>query len=289
MRRFLAFATVPALMLALVTARPAAAQVSVGADLGVYSAYVWRGLSLTNRPVLQPDLWLSLPVGGNASITVGGWSSIDIGKYDDPNKDFSEGGGRAGPDLTEFDWYGEFGTSFGSASVTLGVTGYVYPNDFGLTSSSNTIEIYGQLGLGTVLSPSLSAYYDVDKIKGLYLEGSISHDLAISPSFTLTLGALAGFSAGQGCDLKGAKVYPVDCTATPSWNFAENGLTHVDLSLGTSFNAGSISFSPAFHFQISNDIQTKFNTPSKLDESTKIWFGTSISWASGSGDEAAAE
>jgi hypothetical protein len=73
----------------------------VGADLGIYSAYVWRGLSLTNRPVLQPDLWLSLPVGGNGSITVGGWSSIDIGKYDNPTKDISEGGGNAGPDLTE--------------------------------------------------------------------------------------------------------------------------------------------------------------------------------------------
>jgi hypothetical protein len=283
MRRYLAFAAVPALILALVTARPASAQVSVGADLGVYSAYVWRGLSLTNRPVLQPDLWLSYPVGGNASITVGGWSSIDIGKYDDPNDDFSEGGGAAGPDLTEFDWYGEFGTSFGSASLTLGVTGYVYPNDFGLTSSSNTIEIYGQLGLGTVLSPSISAYYDVDKIKGLYLEGSISHDLAISPSFTLTLGALAGLSAGQGCEPDSNN------TCTVVSNFFDNGLTHVDLSAATSFTAGSFSISPAFHFQISQDEFTKLNSPSKLDESTKIWFGVSFSWASGGGDEAAAE
>jgi len=289
MRRYLAFAAVPALVLALVTARPVSAQVSVGADLGVYSAYVWRGLSLTNRPVLQPDLWLSYPVGGNASITVGGWSSIDIGKYDDANDHISEGGGVAGPDLTEFDWYGELGTTVGSASLTLGVTGYVYPNDFGLTSTSNTIEIYGQIGLSNVLSPSLSAYYDVDKIKGLYLEGSISHDLAISPSFTLTLGALAGLSAGQGCELTGAEVFPDDCTATPSYNFAENGLTHVDLSVATSFSAGSLSISPIFHFQISNNQATKINSPSKADESTKIWFGVSFSWASGGGDEAAAE
>jgi Bacterial protein of unknown function (Gcw_chp) len=283
MRRYLAFAAVPALVLALVTARPASAQVSVGADLGVYSAYVWRGLSLTNRPVLQPDLWLSYPVGGNASITVGGWSTIDIGKYDDPNDDISEGGGHAGPDLTEFDWYGELGTTVGSASLTLGVTGYVYPNDFGLTSTSNTIEIYGQIGLSNVLSPSLSAYYDVDKIKGLYLEGSISHDLAISPSFTLTLGALAGLSAGQGCEPDSND----NCTVVG--NFFDNGLTHVDLSAATSFTAGSFSISPAFHFQISQDEFTKFNTPSKFDEGSKIWFGVSFSWASGGGDEAAAE
>jgi hypothetical protein len=248
-------------------------------------------LSLTNRPVLQPDLWLSFPIGGNASFTVGGWSSIDIGKYDNPTKDISEGGGAAGPDLTEFDWYGEFGTSFGSASLTLGVTGYIYPNDKNptpttaglLTSDNNTIEIYGQLGLSTVLSPSISAYYDVDKIKGLYLEGSISHDLALSPSFTLTLGALAALSAGQGCEPTSGG----NCTVTS--NFFDNGLTHVDLSVATSFTTGSFSISPAFHFQISQDEWTKINTPSKLDESTKIWFGATISWASGSGDEAAAE
>lgn len=284
MRRFLAFATAPVLALALVTARPATAQVSYGADLGIYSAYVWRGLSLTNRPVVQPDLWLSVPVGGSASITVGGWSTIDIGKYDDPNDDISEGGGRAGPDLTEFDWYGEFGTSIGNASLSLGVTGYVYPNDLpGLTSSSNTIEIYGQLGLGTVLSPSISAYYDVDKIKGLYLEGSISHDLALTPSFTLTLGALAGLSAGQGCEPTSGG----NCTVTS--NFFDNGLTHVDLSAATSFTAGSFSISPVFHFQISQDEATKFNSPTKFDKGSKIWFGVSFSWAGGGGDEATAE
>jgi len=283
MRRILAFATVPVLILALITARPVSAQLSWGADLGAYSAYVWRGLSLTNQPVIQPDLWFSLPVGGNSSVTVGGWSTIDIGKYDDPNDDISEGGGVAGPDLTEFDWYGEFGTTFGEASLTLGVTGYIYPNDSGLTSTSNTIELYGQIGLGTVLSPSLSAYYDVDKIKGLYLEGSISHDIALSPSFSLTLGALAGLSAGQGCEPDSGG----NCTAVS--NFFDNGLTHVDLSVATSFSAGSISIAPVFHFQISQDEFTKFNSPTKFDESSKIWFGVSLSWASGGGEEETAE
>ena len=38
------------------TAAPAAAQVTVGADLGLFSSYVWRGISLTNKPVAQPDV-----------------------------------------------------------------------------------------------------------------------------------------------------------------------------------------------------------------------------------------
>ncbi|MEP7326667.1 MAG: TorF family putative porin [Gemmatimonadota bacterium] len=272
MRRFLAFATMPALFLALVVTRPVSAQVGFGADLGVYSAYVWRGLSLTNRPVAEPDLWISMPVGANGSITLGGWSNIELGKYDDPAKHISQGGGVAGPDLTEFDPYLEYATTIGNASLSLGATGYIYPNHSGATSESNTTELYAQLGLGTVLSPSISAYYDIDKVKGLYLEGSISHDLAVSPSFTLTLGALAGLSAGQGCDVN----------SNDSCNFADNGFTHADFSVATSFGAGALSISPVFHFQLSGDDATKFNSPTKIDKSTKIWFGVSFSWASGS-------
>ncbi len=282
MRRFLAFATVPALILALVVTRPVSAQVGYGADLGVYSAYVWRGLSLTNRPVAEPDLWISLPLGANGAITLGGWSNVELGKYDDPAKHISQGGGVAGPDLTEFDPYLEYATTMGNASLSLGAVGYIYPNHFGATSESNTTELYAQLGLGTVLTPSISAYYDIDQIKGLYLEGSISHDVAVSPSFTLTLGALAGFSAGQGCEPDSND----NCTVVS--NFFDNGLTHVDFSAATSFSVGSFSISPVIHFQISQDEFTKFNSPAKFDEGSKIWFGVSFSWASGGSDETAA-
>ncbi len=276
MRRFLAFATVPALILALVVTRPVSAQVGFGADLGLYSGYIWRGLSLTNRPVAEPDLWISMPVGANGSITLGGWSNIELGKYDDPAKHISQGGGVAGPDLTEFDPYLEYATTIGNASLSLGVTGYIYPNHSGTTSESNTTELYAQLGLGTVLTPSISAYYDIDQIKGLYLEGSVSHDIAVSPSFTLTLGALGGFNAGMGCEADSNG----NCTVAS--NFFDNGFTHADFSVATSFSAGSLSISPVFHFQISSDEGTKFNSPSKLNESSKIWFGVVFSWASGS-------
>ena len=263
---------------AFLAASQASAQVTVGADLGVYSAYVWRGLTLSSKPVAQPDLWLAFPVG-NGAITVGGWGNIELGQYDGSD-DISEGGGAAGPDLTEFDWWADYSNSFGQATVTLGATGYIYPNDFGLTSDANTIELYGRLAFATVLSPRLSAYYDVDKIKGLYFEGAVSHDLPVSESFSLTLGALVGFNAGQGCEPDSGGV----CQATTSFNYFDNGLTHVDLSVATSFAAGPVSIAPIFHFQISNDEFTKVNNLSKVDESIKVWFGAAISWASG-GDE----
>ena len=261
---------------ALLLIPPAAsAQVTVGADLGIHSAYVWRGLTLSSKPVAQPDLWLSLPVGGSGAVTVGGWGNVELGKYDGADE-ISEGGGEGGPDLTEFDWWAEYAHSFGQAELVFGATGYVYPNDQGITSDANTIELYARLGLANVLSPRLSAYYDIDKIKGLYLEGTIGYDVPVSESFTISLGALAGLSAGQGIN---------EDDPSESAYFAENGLTHIDLSAATEFAAGPFAITPAFHFQISNDEFTKFNKPSKPDESVKIWFGVTFSWASGGSEE----
>ena len=51
--------------LALPAVRPAAAcaQASVNADVTTANAYVWRGLTFTNRPVVQPHAHVTLPAG----------------------------------------------------------------------------------------------------------------------------------------------------------------------------------------------------------------------------------
>ena len=91
---------------ALVCAVPGYTQTGVGVDLDLFSSYVWRGLSLTNKPVAEPGVWISFPAG-NASITLGGWANIDLGAYDDPADDISESGGSSGINLSEFDPYAE--------------------------------------------------------------------------------------------------------------------------------------------------------------------------------------
>jgi hypothetical protein len=244
---------------------PASAQVTLGWDVAGFSSYVWRGLSLTNKPVIQPDAYLTIPLG-KASLTAGGWSSIDIGKYDNANNDISEGGGTSAFNLTEFDWWGEIGIPVGVATLTGGATGYIYPNDAGFTKDFNTVEVYGKIALSTVLSPKLSAYYDVDKVKGIYIEGSVSHGFPIGPK-SLTLGALAGYSNNE------------QPSSDPSANFADNGLTHVDLSASMAFTAGSLSLTPAIHGVIGSDDWTKITKPTALDTGFKLWGGVTISWS----------
>ena len=170
-------------------ARTARAQAAVGADLGLFSGYVWRGVSLTNRPVAQPGVYLIVPAGA-ASLTVGGWANVDLGRYDGSD-DLSQSGGASSLDLSEFDPWAEVSLPAGKAMLTGGVIGYVFPNDFGATDDFNTWEVYGKVGLSAPLSPKLAVYYDFDKVDGAYIEGSIGHSVPLGSSISLNLGALA--------------------------------------------------------------------------------------------------
>jgi uncharacterized protein (TIGR02001 family) len=263
----------------IAAAAPAAAQ-TVGADLGVFSSYVWRGLTLTNKPVAQPDLYLTFPAG-KASVTLGGWANIDLGKYDGTN-DISESGGLSAFNFAEFDPWAEISFPVGEkVTLTGGATAYIYPNDAGLTSALNTVEIYGKAAFATVLSPKLAVWYDVDKVKGAYFEGSISHSVPLGEKQSLTLGALAGFNAGQDADL--------DANGIPRaefFNFADNGFTHLDLSAGLPLTAGVFSITPAFHVVVNGDEATKITSANKTHD-VKFWGGATISWSKAYG--AAAE
>jgi hypothetical protein len=243
--------------------------VVVTSDAGAFNAYVWRGVTLTNRFVLQPDLYVTFPAGGG-SVVLGGWGSIEAGQYDDPVNDLSEGGGTSGFNATEVDLWAEYGHSLGSnLTGTFGGILYLFPNDAGLTNEVNrTVELYGKLQAGIPLSPKLSAWYDVDKVSGLYLEGSVTQPLAI-PGFPVTLGALAGFSAGQG---------PNENDPTQIANFASNTLTHVDLSASGALAIGPLAVAPTLHFLILNDELTQITKPA-VSRDVKAWAGVTLTWS----------
>lgn len=263
-------------------ARPAQAQATFGIDLDLFSSYVWRGLSLTNKPVAEPGVWVNFPAG-HGSITVGGWANIDLGEYDDIDDDISESGGTSAFNPSEFDPYAEISFPAGSATLTGGVIGYIYPNDLddapngGLDSDANTLEVYGKLGFDVPLSPELAVYYDIDKIKGAYIEANLSHSLAAGENISIDLGATGGFSAGQGV--------PDDPLSEESFNFADDGFTHLDLSLGVPFGAGPVSITPVLHAVITGDDATKVTSPTDVDTGTKLWGGVSLSWSNEAAEE----
>jgi uncharacterized protein Gcw-chp len=271
---------------AVATATPAAAQATIGADVGLFSDYVWRGITYTNKFVIQPDAYITFPTGP-ASFTAGGWFNIEPGKYDGAS-DISESGGESSFDVAEFDWWGEFNYPYQKANFTLGATGYYFPNDAGFTKAANTYELYGKVALSVPLNPKVAMWYDVDKIKGAYFEGSISHTIQPKDQkFSVVLGALAGVNAGQGI--------PDDPNSDQSFNFVDNGFTHLDLSAAVPFSAGPLSISPAVHVVVTGDDATKFTkfidkTTGELNsKDVKVWFGGTISWSKALGEAPAEE
>ncbi len=251
------------------TARPAAAQATIGWDVGLFSSYVWRGLTYTSRPVVQPDLYVTIPLSA-ASLTAGLWANIEPGKYNG-TRDISEGGGVASPDLAEWDWWAEIGGTAGLATLTAGATGYQFPNDAGLTKIFNTTEVYGKVALAVPsINPKASVYYDVDKVKGAYFEGSVSHGFPLTPAVPFNIGVTAGLSEGQEIN-----------TSKPGefYNFAMSGLTHVDLAVSSSFAAGPLSIAPALHLVYGHDRFTKFSISTTHPKDFKLWGGATISWS----------
>ena len=179
--------------------------------------------TLTGKPVAEPDLYVTFPAG-TASVTLGGWANIDLGKYDN-GTDISESGGTSAFNFAEFDPWAEVAFTVGKATLTGGATAYIYPNKCPIDDATiNTVEIYGKLAVDAPLSPKINVYYDVDKVKGLYAEGSVSHSFPASEKVSVNLTALAGINSGQGIN--------DDPNSDETANFFDSGFTHLDLSAG---------------------------------------------------------
>jgi hypothetical protein len=246
---------------------PAAAQATLGFDAAFNSQYVWRGLTFTNAFVIQPDVYLSF-----SGFTVGAWANVETKKGTGANDLSENGGARSG--IAEIDLWAEYGRTTGNAAWKAGWILYTFnKKNAAFSNAFDTHEVYGQISLsGMPITPTLYASYDVDKVKGLYVQPSVVYGVRASPALTINLGVLAGISAGQevntGKPAEGA-------------NFAKSGLTHVDFSASTSFAAGPLSIVPALHFQINNDANTKVTgaLAANRDKSSKVWGGITISWS----------
>jgi len=270
--------TAPLLLAGVIaTARPTAAQVTVGADVGLNSRYMFWGLTLSNRPVVQPDIYLTY-----AGFTAGVWGNLEVSKDGDPS-DLTSGGTRSG--ITEVDYWLEYNRDVGPTAVKLGVIRWTYSQENTgslspyatqanfpqLTENGpdiNSTELYGAVTLSSVpLSPNLTLYYDTDIYKGLFGWVSITHPVPIGTK-SLNVGALMGFTAGE-----------TNTTSNQIPLYASEGITHFDFSAGLPLEIGALSITPNAHFQVNIDDATKFTSGTQADGRTVFTIGTTLSWS----------
>ncbi|WP_409432878.1 TorF family putative porin [Litorimonas sp. RW-G-Af-16] len=200
------------------SAAPLAAQaqdISVTTGVDVVTDYVFRGVSLADTAV-QPYVEVS-----SGAFTAGAWFSTGLGDTSLFAAD-------------EVDLYlGYSVPTEGAISLDFGVTYYHYPQFGSLFSTSGsldddfrdadalddvgdilgldeddidgafedlvsgTYEVSASVGFDSVLSPSVTAYYDLT-LEALTLEGGISHSVPVSDKTSFDLGATVGLVSVDG-------------------------------------------------------------------------------------------
>lgn len=156
-----------------------ALEISGDAYAGIYDKYLWRGFDLSgSMPVAQGGVDISA-----GAFTYSWWGNLHLNTDD--------GEGFQSGELNETDIVIDYSRDL-SDLVSLSVGNIFYALD-GL---EDTNELYLALSLNTLLSPSLSVYYDWDEAEedGLFYTLSVGHDIALAEPLTLSLGALVSYN-----------------------------------------------------------------------------------------------
>lgn len=251
---------------------PAMAQAVVSGELGINSASVFRGVTDTNRPVLDVTVALEAPWHG-LDFTAGGWLAVEPKAYRAAD-DLSLLGDAARAGVTQGSFWLDATRGVGALSATVGATNYLYPALADLAATYNTVELYGSLSLDVPLAPALTLYQDVARIRGAYLEGTVAQPLLSSDHGELAVGAAAGWSLGQ--------AMPDDADSAEVGYFGGNGLTHVELFASSSRSVGALALGAHAHLVLARDAYTRVVAPDR-ERAAKLWLGISVGWSSATG------
>ncbi len=184
-------------------------------NVDVTSAYIFRGNTVNDEINVNPTAEVMA-----RGITFGVWGNF--------NTDISE--------FDEVDLYASYDLPLEDSPIGIGVgyTEYVYPGQSstaadGTVSAKNEAdrEVSATLSptADVMFSPSLLVAYGFQGAldEGIYLELGGSHDVPVSDDLVLEAGAALGYEAGD--------------------NVAENGFSHLTLSLGTDVGPASVGVS----------------------------------------------
>lgn len=154
--------------------------VSTAVSMDWVTHYVWRGMRLTDNPVLQPSVTVS--AGG---LSLNAWGSVDL---TDVNEDDGES-----LHLQEVDYTASYG--FSPVEGLDLMAGFIWYTFSGLDSTG---EVFASVGLSAVpLSPTVSVYYDIDEAEGLYANASVKHAFDITEKLNLTLSGGVGWGDAE--------------------------------------------------------------------------------------------
>jgi hypothetical protein len=165
----------------LVTTSQAAIEVEGDVYAGVFDKYLWRGFDLSGgSPVAQAGADLS-----SGGFTLSYWSNWQL------KDDVVLGSEVDSGEITETDIVLDYSADIGEMlSLSVGDIWYQ------LDGMDDTNELYVGATVNTLLSPTLTMYWDWDECEeeGLYFTLDISHSMDLMEGLALNLGALVSYN-----------------------------------------------------------------------------------------------
>jgi hypothetical protein len=209
-------------------------------QVDVTSRFIWRGFDLLpdNNSALQPSLTFDL---GDSGFSLNIWASFaltdrDIYKYWD-----------------EIDLTLTYALKTPEAlSLVLGFTnyGYWFARNFEFKDNT-TQEFFVELGFPKVpLSPTLTAFYDINLGDGLYVQLTGGHAVPLG-GLTLDLAAALGYNAGM---------------FLPEG--ADTGFSDLTIGASLPIKLGGLTLSPFVNYT--------FVFLDAVNDDNELWFGASL-------------
>jgi len=214
-------------------------------DLAWNSKYVWRGINVTEDPVLQPAITFGY---GDLSLNV--WANLDTTAVNDYEWQ-----------ANEIDYTLDYSASWEKMNFSVGGIFYQFPG----LHDVDTVEVYGAVGLDVPSSPTLTVYQDLDEHDGTYMVLSFGHTFedVWKPSSAVRMGVDVGMSFGYGTRKHNLFYYGADAS----------GWADATVTLGLPFAIGEhVTVTPAVHHSwILSD-----GLSDALGEDSAFWAGVSV-------------
>lgn len=267
------------LVIGLALAQPpptAHAQLVAGASASLATPYVWRGITRSNGWNVQPEVFLAARLA-RGFLTAGAWSNLEAGR---PSPGNLSDLGSDRPGVSEVNYWLQYARPVGEVEVTVGAMHYTFPSASPTATrmrDDNTTEIYSAIQLSSrYLVPRFTAYFDVDRVRGFYLESGATVPLLAYPfgnPVVFYASAMAGYNLGQ-------EVNPD--RPGQNANFKNDGFTHFDFSVRATLRpvkALPLSINIEPHWQFKVDELTKRTSPESGDSNRhrQFWLGVSVS------------
>lgn len=165
------------MMIAAAFAAGAVYAADVDVDIGMYSQYMWRGMNLDSKPVIQGGVTVTHEKGFYANV----WGNYAM-EDDFVGEDYD--------DLNEVDYTLGYAGTYKALDYDVGYIYYSFPN----TDYVSTQELYAGVALNNLpVTPSLYVYYDFKEVDGFYAVADLNYGVDLSDTLSMEVGASLGW------------------------------------------------------------------------------------------------